>query len=55
MGAYDVDRQHVIAYEILTVAWLYCMEQYSSPKKACNTLGDAYPRVNLRDVKGLEC
>ena len=55
VGANDIDRQHVVIYEILTVASLYCTEQHSSPKKSCNTLGDAYPRVVLSNVNGLEC
>ena len=55
MDTNDVDGQHVIAYEILTVALLYCIEWHGNPKKACNTLGNAYPRVNLNDVNGLEC
>ena len=54
VGANDVDGQHIIAYEILTVALLRCKERCSNPKKACNTLGNAYPRVNLNDVNGLE-
>ena len=55
VGANDIDRQHNIAYEILTVALLCCMEQHGSPKKPCNTLGDAYPRVVLSNMNGLEC
>ena len=31
------------------------MEQHGSDKKCCNTLGDAYPLVDLSDVDGLEC
>ena len=49
-----IDGQHVITYEILTVASLHCTEWCSSPKKPCNTLGDAYPRVVLSDMNGLE-
>ena len=48
-----MDGQRVVAYEILTVASLRCMEWHSSQKKECNTLGAAYPRVNLSDVNGL--
>ena len=55
VGANDIDGQRIVAYEILTVASLCCMEQHGSPKKPCNTLGDAYPRVVLSDVNGLEC
>ena len=31
------------------------MEQHGSPKKPCNTLGDAYHRVVLSNVNSLEC
>ena len=55
IGANDIDRQHIVTYEILTVVSLCCMEWYSSPKKPCNTLGDIYPRVVLSNVNGLEC
>ena len=54
VGENDVDGQHVVAYEILKVASLRCMEQCGSQKKESNTLGDAYPRVNLSDMDGLE-
>ena len=54
IGTNNIDGQHVIAHEILTVTLLCCTE-WSSPKKPCNTLGDAYPRVVLSDVNGLEC
>ena len=54
VGTNNTDGHHIVAYEILTVVSLCCTEWHSSPKKACSTLGDAYPRVNLRDVKGLE-
>ena len=50
VGANDVDGQHVIAYEILTLALLHLTEWCGNPKKA----GDAYQRVNLNDVNGLE-
>ena len=55
IGTNDIDGQCIVAYEIITVAWLHCMEQGSSPKMPCNTLGDAYPRVVLSNVNGLEC
>ena len=55
IGTNDIDGQHVIIYEILTLASLCCTEQCGSPKKPCNTLGDAYPRVILSNVNGLEC
>ena len=55
IGTNDIDRQCVIACEILTIALLCCTEQHGSPKKPCNTLGNAYPRVVLSDVNGLEC
>ena len=55
IGTNDIDGQQVTAYEILTIASLCCMEWHDSPKKPCNTLGDAYPRVVLSDVNGLEC
>ena len=54
VGENDMDRQCVVAYEILKVASLYCMEWCGSQKKECNTLGAAYPRVNLSDMEGLE-
>ena len=54
VGTNDVDGQHIVAYEILTVVLLCCTEQCSNPKKACNTLGNAYPRVNLNGVNGLK-
>ena len=54
VGANDMDGQCGIAYEILTVALLHCTERCGNPKKACNTLGNAYPRVNLNDVNGLK-
>ena len=55
IGTNDIDGQHIVAYEILTIASPCYTEQHSSPKKSCNTLGDAYPRVILSDVNGLEC
>ena len=55
IGANNIDGQRIITYEILTVALLHCTEQHSSPKEPCNSLGDAYPRVVLSDVNGLEC
>ena len=55
IGINDIDMQHVITYDILTVALLCCTEQCGSPKKPCNTLGDAYPRVVLSDMNSLEC
>ena len=55
IGTNDIDRQHIIAYEILTVALIHCTDRCSSPKKPCNTLGDAYPRVVLSNVNDLEC
>ena len=55
VGTNNIDGQCIIAYEIHTIALLHCMEQCSSPKRPCNTLGDAYPRVVLSDMNGLEC
>ena len=55
VGVNDEDGQRIAAYEILTVVLLHCMEQCGSQKKECNTLGAAYPRVNLSDMDGLEC
>ena len=52
--ANDVNGQCMVTYEILKIALLHCMEWCSSEKKKCNTLGDAYPKVNLSDVNGLE-
>ena len=54
IGTNDIDGQHVISYEILTVALLCCMEWHGSPKKPCNALGDAYPRVVLSNMNDLE-
>ena len=54
VGVNDADGQHVVAYEILTVVSLCCMEWHGSQKKECNTLEAAYPRVNLSDMDGLE-
>ena len=53
VGGNDMDRQCVVAYEILKVALLNCMEQRGSQKEY-KTLGAAYPRVNLSDMEGLE-
>ena len=39
VGENDVDRQRVVAYEILTVASIHCMEQHGSQKKECHTFG----------------
>ena len=55
MGANDIDRQQVIAYEILTFALLCCMEWHGKPKKHHKMHGEAYLRVDLNDVDGLEC
>ena len=55
IGANDIDGQHIVTYEILTVASLCCTEWCGSPKKPCNTLGDAYPRIVLSNVNGQEC
>ena len=54
VGGNDVDGQRVVAYEIHRVVSLHCTEQHSSQKKERNTLGAAYPRVNLSDMDGLE-
>ena len=54
MGVNDVDEQCIVTYEILMVASFCCAEWHGS-QKDCNTLGAAYPRVNLSDVNGLEC
>ena len=54
MGVNDADGQCIVAYKILMVASLCCMEWHGSQKKECNTLGTAYPRVNLSDMDGLE-
>ena len=55
VGMNDVDGQHIVAYQNLTIALLHCMKQCISPKKACSTLEDAYSWVVLSDVNGLEC
>ena len=54
VGANDMDGQCIIAYEILTIVLLHWMKWCSNPKKACNTLGNAYSRVKLNNVNGLE-
>ena len=54
-GANDLNRQCVVAYEILALVSLCCMECHGSDKKHCNTLGDAHPLVDLNDVDDLEC
>ena len=54
VGESDTDRQCTVVYKILKVASLHCTEQHSSQKKESNTLGAAYPRVNLSDTDGLE-
>ena len=54
VGVNDTDRQHVVASKIFKVASLHCTEQYGSQKKESNTLGAAYPRVNLSGMDGLE-
>ena len=55
MGTNDLNGQQVVAYEILTFASLCCTEQSSKPKKHHKTHGEAYLRVHLNDVDGLEC
>ena len=55
MGDNDVNGQCIVAYKILTLALLHCMEQCSCAKKCCNTLGNAYPLVDLTEVDDLEC
>ena len=54
VGENDTDRQCVVVYEILKVVSLCCMERHGSKKEESNTLGAAYPKVNLSDVDGLE-
>ena len=54
VGGKDVDRQCVVAHKILKIALFHCTECHGSQKKECNTLGAAYPRVNLSDMDGLE-
>ena len=54
LGPNDVDRQCVVAYEILALAALHCMEWCSCTKKHCNSFGDSYPLVDLTDVDDLE-
>ena len=55
MGANNLDGQHVVAYEILALESLYCMEWCGCTKKCCNSLGDAYSLVDFTDVDDLEC
>ena len=55
VGANDLDGHGVVAYEILALALLHCMEQHGSDKKRFNTLDDAYPLVDLNNVDDLEC
>ena len=54
MGANDLDRQHIIAYEILSLASLHCTERRGKPKKHHKMHGEAYPRVDLNDMDSLE-
>ena len=54
VGTNYMGGQCIVAYEILSVALFCCTEWCGNPKKACNTLGNAYPRVNLNDVNGLK-
>ena len=54
MGANDLDGQCIVAYEILALASLCCIEECSSAKKCCNTLSNMYPLVDLTDVDDLE-
>ena len=54
VGANDVNGQRVVAYEILTVVSLHCMEWHGCAKKHYNTLGDTYPLVDLTDMDDLE-
>ena len=54
VGANNVDGQCIVAYEILTLASLCCTEWCGCAKKHCNTLGNAYPLVNLTNVDNLE-
>ena len=55
VGANNVDKQRIVAYKILTLALLHCTKWHGCAKKHCNTLGDAYPLVDLTDVDDLEC
>ena len=51
----DFNVQSVVAYEILQIVSCRCKEWCGSEKKKDNTLGDAYPQMNLWDANGLEC
>ena len=55
MGANDLDGQCIVAYEILSLASLHCTEQCGKPKEYHKMHGEAYLRVDLNDVHGLEC
>ena len=55
VGDNNVDAQCGVAYKILTLASLCCMEWRCCAKKCCNTLSDVYPLVDLTDVDNQEC
>ena len=55
LRADDFDMQYVVAYEILQIALCQCTEWCGSKKKTGNTLGDAYPCMDLWDADSLEC
>ena len=54
MDANDLDGQCIVAYEILSFALLHCTEWCCKPKKCHKTCSEAYLKVHLNDVDGLE-
>ena len=54
VGTNDLDRQCVIAYQILAFTLFHCMECCGGHKKCSRTHGEAYLRMDLNDVDGLE-
>ena len=54
MGTNDLDGQCIIVYEILCLASFHCTEHHGRPKTCHKMHSEAYPRVDLNDVDGLE-
>ena len=50
VGANDLNGKCIVAYEILALTLLCCMEWHSCTKKCCNT----YPLADLTDMDDLE-
>ena len=54
VGANNLNRQCVVAYEILALA-LLCSMEWCGCTKCCNSLSDTYPLADLTDMDELEC